>query len=96
MPHGGVIDVPYDQMPSDLIFAVGWHITPMDAFIAGATAMELNPDLSCLLLTFIESSTFICDAWVIRRKSKWQKFIDAFLGVAILMIFILAVMLTGG
>ena len=75
-------------MPIDLIFAVGWYITPMDTFIAGATAMESNPDLSCLLLTFIESLAFICDAWVIRRKSKWQEFIDAFLGVATLMIFI--------
>ena len=71
----GAIDVPFDRVPEPLILAVVWHISPQTAFSIGADAMQTFP-LSCLLFTYTNSSTFECDAWVLKRKSKWHHWID--------------------
>ena len=72
----GAIDVPFDRVPEPLILAVGWHITPHTAFLIGADAMQTFP-ISCLLFTFTNGSSFECDAWVMKRKSKRHQWIDA-------------------
>lgn len=83
------IHTPFERVPEPLVLMVGWHITPFDAFLIGVGTMAEFSDISCLLLTFTDASTFETDAWILQRKSKGYRLKGWLLGGAAVIAFML-------